>query len=177
MQRTHQLSHMREYRCVNRCCADSINIMKLLVSLYNRFDVSNLFDLNFWRDSARTVCKSWILSFLHALLFKHRSFLRYAFICSATKISESVCLYVVALTWKNTVIVIFASIMQTWKIIVIVIFASEILLLDSYPICVKNLKIIFVNDSRKAWFDDFIVCCFQYRKPDFVQFTTLDLMT
>ena len=39
MQRTHQLSHMREYQCDNRCCADSINMMKLLVSL---FDVSNL---------------------------------------------------------------------------------------------------------------------------------------
>ena len=49
MQRTYQLSHMRKYRCDNRCCVDFINMTKLLISWYNRFDVSNLFDLNFWR--------------------------------------------------------------------------------------------------------------------------------
>ena len=45
MQRTHHSAHMRKYRCDNRCCADSINMTKLFVSLYNRFDVSNLLDL------------------------------------------------------------------------------------------------------------------------------------
>ena len=40
MQCTHQLSHVRKYRCVNRCCADFINMTKLLVSLYNRSDVA-----------------------------------------------------------------------------------------------------------------------------------------
>ena len=49
MQRTHQLSHMRKYRCDNRCCADSINMTKLLISWYNRSDVSNLLGLNSWR--------------------------------------------------------------------------------------------------------------------------------
>ena len=44
-------------------------------------------------------------------------------------------------------------------------------------VCVKNLKIIFVNDSEKAWSDDFTVCCFQYRESDFVQFTVFVLMT
>ena len=63
----------------------------------------------------------------------------------------------------------------TWeKITIAVIFASKFVLLDSWPACVKNLKTIFVSDSRKAWSDDFTVCCFQYREPDFVQFTVLD---
>ena len=63
------------------------------------------------------------------------------------------------------------------EIIVIVIFASKFVFFDSYSVCNKNLKIIFVNDSKKAWFDDFIACCFQYRESDFVQFTIFDLMT
>ena len=42
MQCTHQQSHVRKYRCVNRCCADSINMTKLLVSSYNRFDVARI---------------------------------------------------------------------------------------------------------------------------------------
>ena len=47
MQRTHHSTHMRKYRCDNRCCVDFINITKLFVSLYNRFDVSNLLNLKF----------------------------------------------------------------------------------------------------------------------------------
>ena len=42
MQCTHSLSHVRKYQCVNRCCVDSINMTKLLVSLYNRFDVARI---------------------------------------------------------------------------------------------------------------------------------------
>ena len=42
MKCTHQFSHVRKYRCVNRCCADSINMTKLLVLLYNRFDVAKI---------------------------------------------------------------------------------------------------------------------------------------
>ena len=42
MQCTHQLSHVRKYQCVNRCCVDFINMTKLFVSLYNRFDVAKI---------------------------------------------------------------------------------------------------------------------------------------
>ena len=94
--------------------------------------------------------------------------------------------------WKIVVIAIFAfeilklektlwswfshSKSLIWKIIIIVTFVSNFVSFDSYSICNKNLKIIFVNDSKKTWFDDFIVCCFQYRKFDFVQFIIFDLM-
>ena len=47
MQRIHYSTHMRKYRCNNRCCVDFINMTKLFVSLYNRFNVLNLFDLKF----------------------------------------------------------------------------------------------------------------------------------
>ena len=40
MQCTHQFSHMQKYQCVNRCCDDFTNMIKLLVSSYNRFDVA-----------------------------------------------------------------------------------------------------------------------------------------
>ena len=40
MQYTHQFSHKRKYQCIKRCCENSINMTKLLVSLYNRFDVA-----------------------------------------------------------------------------------------------------------------------------------------
>ena len=52
-------------------------------------------------------------------------------------------------TWRSTVIVIFASISwnsETWRSTVVVIFALEILLLDSYSVCVKNLK------TSREWF-------------------------
>ena len=39
MQCTHQFSHMRKYQCIKRCCENFINMTKLLVSSYNRFDV------------------------------------------------------------------------------------------------------------------------------------------
>ena len=42
MQCTHQLLHVRKYRCVNRCCVDFINMTKLFVLLYNRFDVAKI---------------------------------------------------------------------------------------------------------------------------------------
>ena len=42
MQCTHQLSHVRKYRYVNRCCVDSINMTKLFVSSCNRFDVAKI---------------------------------------------------------------------------------------------------------------------------------------
>ena len=56
MQRTHQLSHMREYRCASRCCAGSINMTKLLVSWYNRSGVSNLLGLDPWQPGAGPHC-------------------------------------------------------------------------------------------------------------------------
>ena len=39
---THRLSHAFKYRCVNRCYVDFINVMKLLVSSYIRFNVAKI---------------------------------------------------------------------------------------------------------------------------------------
>ena len=43
MQCTHQFSHMRKYQCIKRCCENSINMTKLLVSSYNRSDVATVY--------------------------------------------------------------------------------------------------------------------------------------
>ena len=42
---THRLSHALKYRCVNRCYVDSINVMKLIVSWYNRSEIFEDFQL------------------------------------------------------------------------------------------------------------------------------------
>ena len=141
------------------------------------------------RDSTRIFCRFWTLSFLHALSSKHRNLLRWTifFVCSAAKIHRLMYSYAVFMScihelysWdlKNRCDRDLRTKYSTvWKITVIVIFASAINSTRFIPACIKNLKIIFVNDSEKAWFDDFTVCCFQNRKSDFVQFTTPDLMT
>ena len=65
-----------------------------------------------------------------------------------------------------------------WKITVIVTFASNILSFYSISsqFALKIWEYIFLSDSKKAWFDDLIARCFQYREFDFVQLTILDLM-
>ena len=72
---------------------------------------------------------------------------------------------------------------MAWRTAIIAIFAPEILRFGgalwpwpphpksyhsprSISACVKNLKIIFVSDSGKAWSGGFTACCFQYREPD-----------
>ena len=40
MQCTHQFSHIRKYQCIKRCDENFINMTKLLVLSYNRFDVA-----------------------------------------------------------------------------------------------------------------------------------------
>ena len=106
---------MREYQCDNRCCANSINMIKLLVSL---FDVSNLI----WFDEIRFALfansEFWIsyTRFLLNIEIFWNNKITYA-------LKRSWCM-----TWKNIVIVIFASeTFETWKSIVIVTFALEIL--------------------------------------------------
>ena len=125
------------------------------------------------RNPTRTFCKFWTLNFLHAFSFKHRNFLRWTifFVCFATEIHRFVYSYAVFMKFEKSLWSRSSHSAMTWKIIVIVIFASSILSFRFLSVCIKNLKIIFVNDSEKAWFDDSTVCCFQDLEFDFVQFT------
>ena len=56
-------------------------------------------------------------------------------------------------------------------------FSHRIFFATHSQSALKIWENIFLNDSEKAWFDDFTVCCFQYRESDFVQFTVFNLMT
>ena len=82
MQRTHRLSHMRKYQCDSRCCADSINMTKLFVSWYNRFDVSNLiWILDEFISQTRFISQILNFEFLTEILCEKSSF--HFFLCIA----------------------------------------------------------------------------------------------
>ena len=127
-----------------------------------------------WRNLIRTFCRFefWIFYtrfLLNIEIFWNNNIIWFE---SLLKLYAVRCIYK---TWKIIVIVIFASISLTWKIIVIVIFASNILF-DFNQFALKIWKSFSWMIQKKTWFDDFAVCCFQYRMFDFVQFTIFDLM-
>ena len=131
MQRTHSLSQMRKYQCDSNCCADFIDMTKLLVSWYHRFDISNLFNLNSWR-----------IHFANEILFANFEF--WVFYTRSLLNIEvswdnkdallqrflSLCVWCIRIDLKkhyNRDFRIDILNFETWRSIVIVIFAFEII--------------------------------------------------
>ena len=139
----------------------------------NKFFFDSMFVLHaiiwLYRNSIRTFCwhelwvsymrsffsieVSWNDFFSYVL---HRDFWTCVYVCFILKI------------WKIAIIATFASNMLTWKIIVIVILASNFILLAIFnQSALKIWENIFVNDSKKAWFDDSSVLLLSISKTRF----------